>query len=118
MHHEVLIEWCLGYNERRKYILKGKPKSEQKIRLRLFKRVGGSLPKEVVKTGQAHVKAWQALGKKTGPAYNEAWRVYYSTRKAYDKALKENMPAIEALHAKKCPNCPWDGKTIFPNKLS
>ena len=22
--------------------------------------------------------------------------------------------AVEKLHCKECPNCPWDGKTIFP----
>ena len=27
---------------------------------------------------------------------------------------RPDMKALEALHKKECPNCPWDGKTIFP----
>jgi len=29
--------------------------------------------------------------------------------------LHKNMPAIEALHKEECHDCPWNGKTIFPN---
>ena len=30
------------------------------------------------------------------------------------EASKAYMPDILALHAAECPDCPWDGKTIFP----
>ena len=39
-------------------------------------------------------------------AYNRAWA-------AYDKARADTAPEIEALHRQECPDCPWDGTTIF-----
>ena len=48
-------------------------------------------------------------------AYDEAWQVRNEARQAYDEAVSRNMSAIEALHAEECPNCPWNGHTIFPN---
>src|SRR3989339_649441 len=92
VHHEVLIEWCYNYNERASFIRTDKRESEQETRLRLFKPVKGTLPREVGEALQALDKAWRAYG----------------------EALRKNMPAIEALHKKECHNCPWDGKTIFP----
>ena len=57
----------------------------------------------------------------TSKAYNEAVRVYVETEKACDEArnayaevLAKHGPEVEALHAEECPDCPWDGKTIFP----
>jgi len=54
-------------------------------------------------------------------AYGEAIRVYgnarqvlASTEQFYDEALDKNRQAIEELHAKECPNCPWNEITIFP----
>lgn len=84
-HHDVLFEWCFNYNERAEYIKTDKPRGEQEIRLKLFQPVREILPAEVVKV-----------------------------RRVYNEALRKHMPEIEKLHAKECPNCPWDGKTIFP----
>ena len=106
VHHEVLIEWCYNYNERASFIRTDKRENEQETRLRLFKPVKGTLPREVVEAGQALDKAWRAYGEAL-QALDKAWR-------AYGEALRKNMPAIEALHKKECHNCPWDGKTIFP----
>jgi hypothetical protein len=37
--------------------------------------------------------------------------------KSLRKAMAENdHDAIEQLHAKECPDCPWNGHTIFPKK--
>ena len=33
-------------------------------------------------------------------------------RAEWDKARAD--PKVLALHAKECPDCPWDGRTIFP----
>jgi hypothetical protein len=35
-------------------------------------------------------------------------------RKAYDDARAPALKALEALHATECPDCPWNGETIFP----
>jgi hypothetical protein len=37
---------------------------------------------------------------------------------AYYKALEPYLPAINALHAVECPDCPWDGETIFPKEVA
>ena len=98
-HHDVLFEYVYDYDERVRFIKENKPKSEQKLRLKLFKLI----PDELIpgrdspeyraydKAREAHGKAWEACDKK------------------YRKELEE-------LHTKLCPNCPWDGKTIFSEK--
>ena len=101
VHHEILVEPLTGDGiaERRAYIEKAKPREEIATRLRLLREVRGQLPAEVVEAEQASVTARQA---------------YDTARQASDTALRKHMPAIEALHAAECLNCPWDGHTIFP----
>ena len=86
IHHEVLLEPSDDIGERIEYIKNNKPVEEIPIRLHLLKEVKGRLPED----------------------YDEAW-------KAYDEAYRACKLEIEALHELECPNCPWDGKTIFPN---
>jgi len=142
VHHGILIEWCYNYDERVNFIRTDKPKNERATRLRLFKPVTGTLPKEVMKAGKAYDKtrgaydkvlkacdkAWKACRKarkacpkvaearsKARKAYDKAWEVCEKAGDALDKALLNNMPMIKKLHTKECPRCPWNGKTIFPN---
>ena len=128
VHHRVLLEWCYSYNERASYISEQKREDQKETRLRLFKPVKGKLPQEVVEAWQAYIKAWQAIDKawqalnkarqayyEAQQAYYEASQAYYEARQALDEALHKNMPAIEALHKEECHDCPWNGKTIFPN---
>ncbi len=141
VHHGRLIEFCYGYEERASFIRTDKPTDEQETRLRLFKPVKGSLPQEVIearqvcdkarqvcdKARQAYTKARQVCDKarqaytKARQVYTKAWKAREKAWQAYDKAwqacveaLNNNMLAITALHEKECPNCPWNGKTIFP----
>ncbi|MBI2057462.1 MAG: hypothetical protein HYT63_00540 [Candidatus Yanofskybacteria bacterium] len=134
VHHEKFVEWCFDYDKRAEFIRTEKPPEERETRLRLFKLFKGELPPGVVEAGlvydearQAYDKAYQVYDKahwtfkkaylayiearrvfnKANLAYSEAWQVY-------DEILNKNMPAIEALHRIECPNCPWDGHTIFP----
>ncbi len=93
-HHDVLCEFVDNPQERIDYIIWAKPNAEIDIRLRLFQPVKGKLPPDVV----------------------EAWAAYDKARAAYDKARENHREELEALHAKECPNCPWDGKTIFPEE--
>ena len=127
VHHGKLIEFCYGYEERASFIRTDKPAHEQETRFHLFKPVKGSLPQEVIETGQAYDKAgqaydiasqaydkaWQARDIASQARY-KAWQVCEKAWRAWDKALNNNMPAIIALHEKECPNCPWNGETIFP----
>jgi len=47
--------------------------------------------------------------------YAKAHQTYNEICDEYDKAFMDNKKSILALHAKECPNCPWDGDTIFPS---
>lgn len=121
IHHEVLIEPATEPIENRiDYIKKNKPAHEIETRLRLLKPVRGKLPKEVIKAWKAYCKAWKAYCK-ARDAYCKAWKAYNKARDAYNKAwdayykaLQNHKSEIEVLHKAECPNCPWNGKTIFP----
>ena len=79
------------------------------------------------KAGAAYDKAWAAYDKagaaydKAGAAYDKAWAAYNKAVAAYDKAVAAydkawaayNKEELERLHIELCPNCPWDGHTIF-----
>ena len=89
------------------------------------------------KAGAAHDKARAARDKadaaydKARAAYDKAGAALYKTRAAYDKAraaydkagaalyktrsAMTSDPVVLALHARECPDCPWNGHTIFPN---
>ena len=128
-HHRILVEFVTNPNERIDYIKADKPAHEIPIRLKWFRPVKGKLPAKVVKTGAAYDKAgavydkaWAVRDKawvvydKARAAYVKAWAAHDKARAAHDKALAEHKPALEALHAKECPSCPWDGDSlVFPD---
>jgi len=137
IYHDQLLGFSDNIQERIKYIKRYKPKCETDLRLALLKPVQGKLPRIVIKSGESHEKARVVCEKlwiagqeawMTHPeeafaaymakeeAYNKALAVYVKTQEAYNKTLKAYQAEIEALHKKECPNCPWDGKTIFPRK--
>ena len=100
VHHDVLLEHLTEPIEaRRAYIRDHKPEGELETRLRLLKPVRGRLPAPVVKARAGCDKPWVD--------YDEA-------RATYVKAWTTCMPEILRLHAEECPDCPWDGETIFP----
>jgi len=114
IHHSKLLEWSERLlDERAEFIRAHKPESEIETRLRLMRPVNGTLPDAV-----CHARA----------AYNELFAVYCKMKSnyhemrvacdeawsAYENTMAVHRPEIEALHAKECPDCPWDGKTILP----
>ncbi len=139
LHHDVLMEWCYDYQARVRDIIASKPAGQLELRLRLFKLI--PLSKLPGKNSAAGVKANAARAEAnaawaeynaTRAEANAAWAEYAATRAEYDAAeakynaaeAKYNvawaeygvkyLTAFERLHAELCPNCPWDGKTIFP----
>ena len=121
IHHDTLLEWNTEpLLEREKYIREFKPKSEHETRLRLMRPVAGELPKTVVAAGEKYFaarKKCDAAGEKYSAARKKcdaAGEKYSASWKKCDAALKARKAEIEALHAKECPNCPWNGRTIFP----
>ena len=90
VHHDVLVEYCHGYQERVDFINEFKLPNEVHTRLKLFQPVKGKLPDDVVKAREA---------------CNEA-------REAYDEAREAHQVEITALHEKECPDCIWDGEEL------
>ena len=97
VHHDLLVEPLIEpLKNRIAYIKDNKPEDEIATRLRLLKPVVGGLPTAVAEAGKA---------------YREA-------RKAFDEVVKIHETEILVLHARECPNCPWDNvqQTIFPEE--
>jgi len=106
VHHEILAEPLTEpIEDRIAYIRESKPIAEQELRLRLLKPVVGILPAKYA-AARAGYNAARA-------GYNAAWAEYDAARARYDAAGAEYTPEIEALHLQECPNCPWNGETIF-----
>ena len=123
-HHNTLLEYVYDYDERVRAIKRDKPESEQALRLRFFQFIPeDKLPQKGLdtydKAGDACDKARDAYDK-ARDAYNKAGAAYYKARDTYDKAGdaydKANRVALNKLHEELCPDCPWNGTTIFTRK--
>lgn len=124
VHHEKLVEPLIEPLQNRiDYIKKDKPSTEQATRLRLMRPVKDE--KAVEKLLKPAEKAWAdyevAMGQVAiagskapgGKRYTEAEQAVEKTLK---KAL-ENAAPLYALHRAECePDCPWNGRTIFPSR--
>ena len=143
VRHNMLLEFCTGYQERVDYIRKEKPAAEVETRLRLMRPVTGELPDSLtnagVEVGKAEVEfdvAYEKLndirvdfGKATSTV--KAWwshdgvdRELYASatrlkiaRDRFSEACEEHGDLIKAIHARECPSCPWNGHTIFTFNL-
>ena len=136
IHHDKLLEFSGNIDKRIEYIKYGKPTEEIELRLRLLKPVKGKLPDAVIKVWAAYEKAraawekawaawekaWAACDKaraaydKARAAYDKAWAVWEKAWAACNETIQKYQSKIEALHTLECPDCPWDGETIFPER--
>lgn len=134
IHHNELVEAATKPIENReRFIKRHKAPEEVELRLRLLKPVCGKLPAAVIQAGEDFVKTredynstWETyLGTKTRSGFtsnSEQWNAYERAGRAFSSAMSayyrltqiHHRVEIEALHAKECPDCSWDGKTIFP----
>ena len=122
-HDTLLSPLCEPIENRIAFIKNENPLHEQELRLRLLKPVQGKLPDEYVKAWDEYARAMNAYDKawddphdkaSSWNAYDKAWGDDNKAWIAYAKARTAHMPEILALHAIECPDCTWDGKTIFP----
>ena len=115
-HHDVLIEWVTDFQKRVDFIKEQKPIKERTLRLKLFRMIPEHrLPKGLIKAREVYDKAREAYDK-AREACDKAWEAYFKAWEAYDKALETSKAEISKLHDELCPNCTWNGKTIFANK--
>ena len=134
IHHGVLFEQATEpIKNRIAYIKSDKLECEVALRLRLLKPVKDqkrliailtAYKKAVATALEAYRKAvapaWEAYRKATALASEAYEKVEDSALEAYKKATAlasaKRDRAINALHSKECPDCPWDGETIFPKR--
>jgi len=139
IHHNQLLEFSDNIRERIEYIKRHKPAYETDLRLALLKPVRGKLPRAVVEAEKACQKAriakaeayvaWityckaqkfckkaRVIYKVRREAFKKAVMTYKKMWSARCKVIEIYRAEIEALHKKECPNCPWNGKTIFPRE--
>ncbi len=124
-HHNVLVEYVYDYDSGVEYIHESIPQEEQELRLKLFQLIPSDrIPGQDSVTWKAYVTAWKAYVTawlacvteqqdfRTAWEYSKtAWKANVKAGQAYVKAHKKE---IEALHTELCPNCSWNGNTIFP----
>ena len=129
-HHEMLAERLYEPADVRiSFILTNKPKHERALRLRLFR------PARAVAVGTAYdaylvaamkARAARAAGERKaeaayGAAFGKAYDAVTVVGLAYDAAIAtaddDYDAAIGPSHVAECSDCPWDGKTIFPEAV-
>ena len=118
IHHDQLWDRASEPIENRiAYIEALKPPHEIALRLRLLREITGPAIERLQIALQAYEAvegpAWQAYQDVQGPA----WQAYEAVQGPAWQAYKavEKMIDFERLHREQCPDCPWDGKSIFKN---
>lgn len=128
MHHTSLVEQEYEPLERRiQFIKQNKPKDEIETRLCLIKRVKNQrLVRRIFKYEGDYTAAYDKVvrafeakhpnGQHTSEEFEEKMEKLAVLAKKRRESAKKARPLAEALHKKECPNCPWNGSTIFPDK--
>ena len=126
IHHDRLAEFALGpVEERIAWIKSDKPVDEIETRLRLIRPVqrkmsGPAFKAYLVYIHSVMVRAEAKINRDTTP---NGQRLFSKAHKACNRALDKFRiyegafnKELEILHKLECPNCPWNGETIFPGK--
>ncbi len=131
-HHDILVEYVHDYDERMSFIRLHKPFSEQLLRLHLFQLIPtDKLPTELVDVISVEVAARDARNKasdtygfivrrqeqpssKERQSYREVIQAHSDAEVKCITIMGKYLPELKKLHNSICPNCPWDGDTIFP----
>jgi translation elongation factor EF-G len=132
VHHEILLEpLSKAIQARIDYIKSDKPLIEQNLRLRLLKPVeklaviiNSGVCQQWQEAYQQLQEAWRQWSEmyqprqEASPQRQAAYRQWKEAEQHYREATLKlaTDPDILALHDLECPDCPWDGKTIFSDK--
>ena len=122
VHHEILAERLIEPIERRiAYILAAKPEAERALRLRLMRPLPPADAAYAAVSDAAYavavVAAVVARDAAAAATYAVGIAAARDARDAYDAAIAALAVIVDtwAQHDTRCvPDCPWDGKTIFP----
>ena len=117
IHHNVLAEQSDDIEERIYFIKATKDPEEVPIRLLLMKKVEdeAGVASAMKAYDEARAPALEAYEEAMAPAVKAYQEAMASALEAYREAgVAPAMKAVEAIHKKECPECPWNGNTIFP----
>jgi hypothetical protein len=118
VHHEVLCERLTKPVEnRRRFIIEEKLEAQRELRLRLLRPVRGAVPPVLVQAMADLDRAGATCEQARAAYHQEAWAAYVQACVAYNQAWAACAAKMDALHRAECPDCPWDGRTIFPPRL-
>lgn len=113
-YHDVLMSPVTEpIKNRRAFIRKHKPKYQRALRLRLLKRVRGTVLLDRAAKAAYDARIDLATIEK-GKGLQGALHALAAAWASYETELRNFKANIELLHAEECPGCPWDGRTIFP----
>lgn len=108
------ILWCCYDFCEHSRGLTDKSEDDKKVNFRLFKKVEGELPPEVVSAGEAYIKAQKKYINvdRTNDQHDRVWRDYLDALYHFNDALDSHKEEIEFLHKKECVGCPWVGHAM------
>ena len=119
IHHAggLLVEFLNEPAENRIRAILGKPANQQPRRLRAFRLWRGILTPAFVEAGRVWREA-TLVGREADRIGLEAGRVWREADLVWRKAtlVYNALPSTRKAHAAQCPDCPWDGRTLFPNE--
>ena len=110
--HDGLVSWCGSYWDRRDEIRTCKPENEIETRLRFFRRVKGKVPAILAVAAKTYTEAGRAYAGCPESSIGSCLVDFQKAEMDYKNAVRSCANEIEALHAKECPDCPWDGKQL------
>ena len=140
-YHDKLFGLVWDYEERADYIRTEKPREEKTLRMRLFALIPTERLSPVLAQAVAEGCRLRAEGNRllaegyrlfsgSNPLWAEDTRIWDEVNKQraecnrlraesnrlWVESLKTHIVELEALHAELCPDCPWDGTTIFTRR--
>ena len=104
------------------YIRKCQPAQRAEVWLPLLRLVKGALPQPVMVALDTYIKANNTYTRtripdaRTQVGPTDAYVALKNAGIAFKETVAAHRTEIEALHAQECPNCPWNGQTIFPGE--
>lgn len=124
--HDVLVaRLTVPIEDQIEYIMHHEPAAEIETRLRLLRPVQNVAVLDGYETAVRRTwEAYKALECWAGDTHKaaeyRAWKAHEAVMrrvwKTYDALVRQRWEAQKELHRKECPNCPWNGKTIFPKE--
>ena len=117
--HAHLVSWMTAAHAAGRWFVVAtqKPERERPTRARLMHPVARPYPDWLAEAGRLWDEGnrlWAERERLRAEA-NRLWDEADWLWDDADRLLTAHAADLDALHAAQCPDCPWDGETIFPH---